>query len=115
MLRSCCWICYALPAQSLGKLYWEIISEVFWCNEWEREIAWKKAIYSDDFIDIEGIKVPNQKTNVKLLRDENYLFVFAKIYENHIWGDIINRDEVIYFNNDFEIFINEDGEARFSI
>ena len=72
----------------------------------DSEIAWKKAIYSDDFIDIEGIKVPNQKTNVKLLRDENYLFVFAKIYENHIWGDIINRDEVIYFNNDFEIFIN---------
>jgi hypothetical protein len=27
----------------------------------DSEIAWKKAIYSDDFIDIEGIKVPNQK------------------------------------------------------
>jgi len=72
----------------------------------DNENVWKQAKYSDDFIDIEGVKTPNQKTNVKLLWDENYLYVFAKLYENHIWGDITKRDAVIFYNNDFEVFIN---------
>ena len=70
------------------------------------ELIWQKANYSDDFIDIEGIKTPSQKTNVKMLWDEDNLYVFAKIFENHIWGDITERDQVIYYNNDFEVFIN---------
>jgi hypothetical protein len=72
----------------------------------ENETSWKKANYTDNFIDIEGIKVPKQKTNVKMLWDNNFLYVFAKLYETHIWGDITERDKVIYHNNDFEVFIN---------
>ncbi|MBT7984264.1 MAG: carbohydrate-binding family 9-like protein [Flavobacteriaceae bacterium] len=77
----------------------------------DNEKVWKNAKYSDDFIDIEGIKIPKQKTNVKLLWDESYLYVFAKLYENHIWGDITKRDAVIYYNNDFEIFINPNNHV----
>lgn len=77
----------------------------------DNEKVWKQADYSDDFIDIEGVKTPTQKTNVKLLWDENYLYVFAKLYENHIWGDITKRDAVIYYNNDFEIFINPNNHV----
>ncbi len=72
----------------------------------DEEIAWKKSVYSDDFVDIEGIKKPSQKTNVKMLWNDKYLYVFAKLYEKHIWADITKRDEVIYYNNDFEVFIN---------
>ncbi len=75
------------------------------------ELAWNNAIYTDDFIDIEGIKIPSQKTNVKMLWDEKFLYVFAKLYENHIWGDITKRDEVIYYNNDFEVFINPNDDV----
>tara|TARA_X000000950_G_scaffold163447_1_gene199800 strand:- start:3566 stop:4645 length:1080 start_codon:yes stop_codon:yes gene_type:complete len=67
---------------------------------------WKNAIYSQDFIDIEGFKIPSQKTNIKMLWDDNNLYVFAKLFEKHIWADIKKRDEVIYLNNDFEVFIN---------
>ena len=75
------------------------------------ELAWNNAIYTDDFIDIEGNKIPSQKTNVKMLWDEKFLYVFAKLYENHIWGDITKRDEVIYYNNDFEVFINPNDDV----
>ena len=75
------------------------------------ELAWNNAIYTDDFIDIEGSKIPSQKTNVKMLWDEKFLYIFAKLYENHIWGDITKRDEVIYYNNDFEVFINPNDDV----
>ena len=75
------------------------------------ELAWNNAIYTDDFMDIEGSKIPSQKTNVKMLWDEKFLYVFAKLYENHIWGDITKRDEVIYYNNDFEVFINPNDDV----
>ena len=75
------------------------------------ELAWNNAIYTDDFIDIEGDKIPSQKTNVKMLWDDKFLYVFAKLYENHIWGDITKRDEVIYYNNDFEVFINPNDDV----
>ena len=72
----------------------------------EGESDWEKAIFSDDFIDIEGFKIPKQKTNVKMLWDDKYLYIFAKLYEEHIWGDLTERDAVIFNNNDFEVFIN---------
>ncbi|GGG91163.1 hypothetical protein GCM10011416_04680 [Polaribacter pacificus] len=70
------------------------------------EESWKTALFTDEFIDIEGIKTPSQKTQVKMLWDEDYLYVYAKLYEAHIWGDITKRDAVIYYNNDFEVFID---------
>ena len=87
------------------------ISESILIDGKDEEKIWENASYSEDFIDIEGIKIPKQKTNVKLLWDENYLYVFAKLYENHIWGDITKRDAVIYYNNDFEIFINPNNNV----
>ena len=46
-----------------------------------------------------------------MLWDEKYLYVYAKLYEDHIWGDITQRDEVIYYNNDFEVFINPNDDV----
>jgi hypothetical protein len=46
-----------------------------------------------------------------MLWDDKFLYVFAKLYENHIWGDITKRDEVIYYNNDFEVFINPNDDV----
>ena len=75
------------------------------------EASWKDAYFTDDFIDIEGYKIPSQKTNVKMMWDEKYLYVYAKLFEDHIWGDITQRDEVIYYNNDFEVFINPNDDV----
>ena len=76
------------------------------------ETDWKNADFTDKFIDIEGVKIPSQTTKVKMLWDENFLYVYAKLDEKHIWGDITKRDAVIFYNNDFEVFISPSNDTH---
>ena len=76
------------------------------------EASWQKAPWSDTFIDIEGIKAPTYKTQMKMLWDETYLYVFTKLEEPHVWATLKKRDTVIFYNNDFEIFIDPDGDTH---
>ena len=73
------------------------------------ENSWEMAPFTDSFIDIEGIKIPKYDTRIKMLWDDKNLYVFALLEEEHIWGNITQRDEVIYYNNDFEVFIDPSG------
>ncbi|BDS12246.1 carbohydrate-binding family 9-like protein [Aureispira anguillae] len=70
------------------------------------EEDWQNASFTEPFIDIEGIKVPQYKTQVKMLWDDQYLYLYAEMEEPHIWGDITNHDAIIFYNNDFEVFID---------
>ncbi|MBT8302788.1 MAG: carbohydrate-binding family 9-like protein [Maribacter sp.] len=76
------------------------------------EDSWKKAAWSDTFIDIEGKKEPTYKTQMKMLWDESCLYFFAKLEEPHVWGTLKQRDTVVFYNNDFEIFIDPDGDTH---
>jgi hypothetical protein len=78
------------------------------------EAAWAKAEWTDNFQDIEGVvkPIPRFATRAKMLWDENYLYVAAEIQEPDIWANIKNRDEVIFFDNDFEVFIDPDGDTH---
>jgi hypothetical protein len=78
------------------------------------ETAWSSAEWTDDFIDIEGEKNPQPylKTRVKMLWDTSYLYFFAELEEPHIWANITERDAVIFYDNDFEIFIDPDGDTH---
>ncbi|NJB70465.1 hypothetical protein GGR42_000927 [Saonia flava] len=76
------------------------------------ESSWKMAKFSDSFIDIEGIDTPKYDTKIKMLWDEEYLYVYSEMEEPHIWADIKNRDEVIFYNNDFEVFIDPSGTTK---
>ena len=76
------------------------------------EVSWQKAPWSADFIDIEGDMTPKYKTNMKMLWDDKYLYFFAKMEEPHIWATLKERDTVIFYNNDFEIFIDPDGDTH---
>ena len=78
----------------------------------ELEASWKKTRYSDFFIDIEGIKKPKYATQVKMLWDKNYIYFFATLEDPHVWGNLKQRDTIIFHNNDFEIFIDPDGDAH---
>ncbi|WP_299016333.1 carbohydrate-binding family 9-like protein [uncultured Polaribacter sp.] len=75
------------------------------------EDIWKNTKYTSNFIDIEGIKTPKQVTKVKMLWDDEYLYIYAKLFEEHIWADITERDQVIFLNNDFEVFINPSNDV----
>jgi len=72
----------------------------------EEDPSWKKAPFTEDFIDIEGDKIPNQKTRLKMLWDEDFLYIFAHLEEKHIWATLKKRDTIIFYNNDFEVFIS---------
>ncbi len=78
------------------------------------EKIWQKADWTDDFIDIEGDlrPKPNLKTNVKMLWDDDYFYFFCKMEEPHIWAKLKKRDSVIFYDNDFEIFIDPDGDTH---
>lgn len=70
------------------------------------EAIWESVPFTDSFIDIEGVKKVKFNTKVKMLWDDNFLYIYAKMEEPHIWGDITKRDAVIFYNNDFEVFIS---------
>ena len=78
------------------------------------ESSWKHAETSNAFVDIsgEGFPAPRYETQVKMLWDEEYLYVGAELSDPHVWTDIKQHDEVVYYNNDFEIFIDPDGDAH---
>ncbi|WP_428236308.1 carbohydrate-binding family 9-like protein [Gracilimonas sp.] len=71
------------------------------------EASWELAQWTDPFIDIEGDtnRSPYFDTRVKMLWDEQYIYFYAEMVEEHVWGDLTKRDAVIFYNNDFEIFI----------
>ena len=76
------------------------------------ESSWERAPFTADFTDIEGKKLPKYQTNIKMLYDEEYMYFYAKMEEPHIWGTLKQRDTVIFYNNDFEIFIDPDGDTH---
>jgi hypothetical protein len=78
------------------------------------ESAWLKAEWTDDYVDIEGAvkPTPRFRTRCKMLWDENYLYIAAEIQEPDIWSNVKNRDDVIFYDNDFEVFIDPDGDTH---
>jgi hypothetical protein len=76
------------------------------------EDAWKGAPWTDAFIDIEGDARPRPRflTRAKMLWDDNYFYVAALLEEPHVWGTLTKHDSVIFHDNDFEIFIDPDGD-----
>lgn len=71
------------------------------------EDSWEKAAWTDSFEDIEGDirPKPQYDTKAKMLWDDQYLYIYAKLEEPHIWGDITTHDAIIFHNNDFEVFL----------
>jgi hypothetical protein len=76
------------------------------------EPAWKSAPWTDDFEDIEGSLKPRPRfrTRAKMLWDDTYLYIGAELQEPHIWGTLTKRDTVIFIDNDFEVFIDPNGD-----
>lgn len=78
------------------------------------EEIWRKAEWTKYFIDIEGDLKPRPrfKTRAKMLWDDKYLYIAADLEEPNLWGTLKQRDTIIYYDNDFEIFIDPDGDTH---
>lgn len=76
------------------------------------EKDWQEARWSENFVDIATDKVPSKNTRVKMLWDANYLYIGAKIEEDKIVANLKQRDTIIWKENDFEVFIDPDGDGQ---
>ncbi len=76
--------------------------------------AWQAAEWSDHFVDIRGSShpMPRQDTRMKMLWDEECLYIGAWMDEPHLWATYDEHDMVIYHENDFEFFIDPDGDTH---
>jgi hypothetical protein len=94
-------VCYRTPARLVvdGKL---------------DEDAWRATTPSEPFVDIEGSQRPRPRyqSAVKMLWDDEFFYVGAEIEEPDIWATIRARDSVIFQDNDFEVFIDPDGDTH---
>ncbi len=75
---------------------------------------WAKAPWTEEFNDIEGDirPKPAKKTRAKMLWDDEYLYIGALLEEDRIFATVKQRDEVIFVDNDFEVFIDPDGDTH---
>lgn len=75
------------------------------------ENSWENAVFTNNFMDIEGVKIPKYNTKIKMLWDDAFLYVYSEMEEPHIWGNLKQRDTIIYYNNDFEVFVDPSGDG----
>jgi len=71
------------------------------------DAAWHNAPWTADFVDIEGDSQPRPKyrTRVKMLWDDQYLYIAAELEEPDVKATLTQHDSVIFKDNDFEVFI----------
>ncbi|MEN1985943.1 carbohydrate-binding family 9-like protein [Paenibacillus hubeiensis] len=75
---------------------------------------WDRAEWTEKFVDIEGDlrPAPAKDTRVKMLWDDEHFYFGAELWEDQIWATLTKRDSVIFYDNDFEIFIDPDGDSH---
>ncbi|MFM7846086.1 MAG: transglutaminase domain-containing protein [Planctomycetota bacterium] len=76
------------------------------------DAAWANVPWTADFVDIEGDARPRptHRTRAKMLWDEQHFYVAAQLDEPHVWAQIREHDAVIFHDNDFELFVDPDGD-----
>lgn len=78
------------------------------------ESAWSAAPWTEPFVDIEGsVKpIPRLTTRAKILWDDTNLYIAAELEEPHVWARLRQRDTIIFYDNDFEVFIDPDADTH---
>jgi hypothetical protein len=76
--------------------------------------AWAQAPWTEAFVDIEGDRkpAPRHLTRAKLAWDDDYFYFAADMVEPHLWATYTQRDSIIFHENDFEVFIDPDGDTH---
>jgi hypothetical protein len=76
------------------------------------EAAWAAVPWTEPFVDIEGNAkpAPRLRTRAKMLWDDQYFYVGAQLEEPHVWATLTRHDSVIFHDNDFEVFIDPNGD-----
>ena len=75
--------------------------------------AWRGVPWTEEFVDIEGAgrPAPPLRTRVKMCHDRTHFHVLAEMAEPHVHAAITARNSVIFHENDFELFLDPDGDG----
>jgi hypothetical protein len=78
------------------------------------DAEWQKVEWSANFRDIEGpLKPePRYRTRMKMLWDNQFLYIAAELVDPHVWATLKERESVVFLDNDFEVFIDPDGDTH---
>jgi Carbohydrate family 9 binding domain-like len=76
--------------------------------------VWQAVPWSEPFSDIEGDLKPEPplRTRMKMLWDDQCLYIAAELEEPHVWATLRDHDAVIFHDNDFEVFIDPDADGH---
>ena len=76
------------------------------------EASWNAVPWTSSFVDIEGDLRPRPRfrTRAKMLWDDSYLYIGAELEEPQVCATLTQRDTVIFYDNDFEVFIDPNGD-----
>lgn len=79
------------------------------------EPSWQRAPWTHAFVDIEAddaAEPPHLETRAKIIWDAEFLYIAADLEEPHLWATLRKRDDLVYHDNDFEVFIDPDGDTH---
>ncbi|TDQ11388.1 carbohydrate-binding family 9-like protein [Pedobacter metabolipauper] len=78
------------------------------------DTIWKNIPWTDNFVDIEGDKKPKPHlaTRCKMIWDKESLYIAVEMKEPQVWANISKHDEVIFYDNDFEVFLDPDNDTH---
>jgi hypothetical protein len=79
------------------------------------EKVWENAAWTGEFRDIEGKlssrPLPYYATRAKMLWDTACLYIAADLKDKHVWAYLDKHDQIVYNDNDFEVFIDPVNSA----
>ncbi len=117
--------CTLLPAQGLFEKHKRFLTppQVYVCRRAADtitidgkldEASWKHAANTAEFVDIsgEGFPTPKYRTTAKMLWDDEFLYVAAEMEEPNLQASLTEHDSIIYRDNDFEVFLDPDGDGK---
>ncbi len=77
------------------------------------EKAWQDAPWTEPFEDAQSpyCPLPWKMTRAKILYDEDALYFAIQLQEENVWGHLTQRDSIVYFDNDIEIFVDPTADG----
>jgi len=84
------------------------------------DAAWQEVGFSEKFVDISTATAPRLDTNVKMRFDDEFLYIGGRMQETMLAANITYTchcndepgDQVIFHDNDFEVFVDADGSTH---
>lgn len=107
----------------MEDLWRDSLRRSYTCRRVERPIvpggerpdrAWLELPESERFGDITGRAdlAPRYATTFRAGWDNDYLYIRGELEEPHVWGTIEQDNEVMFMDNNFEVFIDPDCDGE---